>query len=465
MNVHALGNTRTVRGQARLRWRASHAALRTRFYLLLIAADLACIFCSMFVASKIYTPPSATFDWLLVSSLLAPVYLGVAASARAYTSDVIVKPAVGIARAVRSLVIALFLILLVAFFLKASGELSRLQTALGATVTLVTLTLVRWQVLRRAHALTGGNPFCVALISDGAAPRIDLTQFSFIIHAAGDLNPDEDCPLMFDRLATMLRDVDRVVIACPPERRLSWVRMLKGANIRGELIAPELTAVAPLDLGRCGDMPTIVIAEGPLDTRDSGFKRAFDILISLGALVALSPLMLVVAILIKLSSPGPVFFVQTRIGQGNRMFSMFKFRSMRVEQQDKSGGRSAGRQDDRVTPIGRIIRKTSIDELPQLLNVLRGEMSIVGPRPHALGSRVGDKLFWEVDNRYWHRHAVKPGLTGLAQVRGYRGATEQTSDLTNRLHADLEYLHDWSLGRDMLIMIQTLRVVVHRNAF
>jgi lipopolysaccharide/colanic/teichoic acid biosynthesis glycosyltransferase/peptidoglycan/LPS O-acetylase OafA/YrhL len=251
----------------------------------------------------------------------------------------------------------------------------------------------------------------------------------------------------------------------PPERRALWVRILKGASVCSELMAPELADLAPLALDLCGGTPTMVIADGPLDRSDMLLKRAFDIALAGTALFLLSPLMLLIALLVKLSSPGPVFFIQTRIGQGNHMFRMLKFRSMRVEQEDSAGHRSAAREDSRVTAIGRLIRKTSLDELPQLLNVLRGDMSIVGPRPHALGSRAEDKLFWEVDNRYWHRHAAKPGLTGLAQVRGFRGATEQMSDLTNRLQADLEYVHNWSLWRDFLIVIQTFKVILHRNAF
>jgi lipopolysaccharide/colanic/teichoic acid biosynthesis glycosyltransferase len=138
---------------------------------------------------------------------------------------------------------------------------------------------------------------------------------------------------------------------------------------------------------------------------------------------------------------------------------------MRVEKLDSAGARSASKDDDRITRIGRFIRGTSIDELPQLFNVLRGEMSIVGPRPHAIGSLAGDKLFWEVDHRYWLRHSLKPGLTGLAQVRGLRGATDTETDLANRLQADLEYLDGWTIWRDLNIIMNTVRVLVHDRAF
>src|SRR3546814_15839125 len=139
--------------------------------------------------------------------------------------------------------------------------------------------------------------------------------------------------------------------------------------------------------------------------------------------------MLAVAIAIKLESRGSVFFRQERLGRGNRLFLVYKFRSMRVEKCDENGDRSTARDDDRITRVGQFIRRTSIDELPQLWNVLRGEMSLVGPRPHALGSRAGGALFWDVARRYWYRHATKPGLTGFAQVRGCRGATDQPSEI------------------------------------
>lgn len=121
---------------------------------------------------------------------------------------------------------------------------------------------------------------------------------------------------------------------------------------------------------------------------------------------------------------GPILFRQRRLGRGNRYFPIYKLRTMRVEGSDAEGSRSTGRDDDRITAIGKFLRRTSMDELAQLVNVLKGEMSIVGPRPHALGSQAGEKLFWQVDNRYWQRHSLRPGITGLAQVRGFRGATD-----------------------------------------
>ena len=194
-------------------------------------------------------------------------------------------------------------------------------------------------------------------------------------------------------------------------------------------------------------------------------KRGLDLIVASVALIFLSPLLLLVAFAIKMDSSGPVLFRQVRVGQGNRQFRIFKFRSMRVESNDAKGDRSTGREDDRVTRVGRLIRRTSIDGLPQLFNVLRGEMSMVGPRPHALGSLAGDALFWRVSNHYWLRHALKPGITGLAQIRGFRGATDKKEDLEKRLRCDLEYLSNWSIGLDVMILVKTLPVVIHKNAF
>ena len=270
---------------------------------------------------------------------------------------------------------------------------------------------------------------------------------------------------MYDRLGVALRDTDRVIVSCAPDRRIIWVDALKGANVQAEILVPELAETRPMAVAHYAGSPTIVVTKGPLSLPDRVAKRALDVAASSIALLILLPLFTLVALAIKLESRGPVFFIQTRIGRGNQMFRIFKFRSMRSEATDRHGGRSAARDDDRITTVGRFIRRTSIDELPQLLNVLRGDMSIVGPRPHALGSRAEDLLFWEIDSRYWHRHAAKPGLTGLAQVRGFRGATNHRDDVTNRLQADLEYLDDWSLWRDIKIILMTFRVVVHNNAF
>jgi putative colanic acid biosynthesis UDP-glucose lipid carrier transferase len=181
-------------------------------------------------------------------------------------------------------------------------------------------------------------------------------------------------------------------------------------------------------------------------------KDVFDKLFALVALILLLPLFIVLAIAIKLSSPGPVFFRQPRLGLNGRRFDVYKFRSMKVHQE--SGGRitQATRHDARITPIGHFIRRTSLDELPQFLNVLKGDMSVVGPRPHALqhNDLYKDKLVL-----YMQRHRVKPGITGWAQIHGYRGETDTDEKMARRVEFDLHYIQHWSFWMDLKIIVWT----------
>jgi lipopolysaccharide/colanic/teichoic acid biosynthesis glycosyltransferase len=203
----------------------------------------------------------------------------------------------------------------------------------------------------------------------------------------------------------------------------------------------------------------------PLGIADRLKKRALDLCLCVPALLLLSPLLVAIAVAIKVDSPGPILFRQRRIGQANRTFCVLKFRSMRLDVCDATASCLTTARDPRVTRVGRFIRRTSLDELPQLFNVLRGEMSLVGPRPHAAGAKAGEYPYWEVHPQYWCRGAIKPGLTGLAQVRGYRGPTDTHQQLIDRVDSDLEYLVDWTVWRDLALIARTVRVIAHANAF
>ncbi len=184
-------------------------------------------------------------------------------------------------------------------------------------------------------------------------------------------------------------------------------------------------------------------------------KRIFDIAVSLTALVLLAPAFLLIAIAIKRSSPGPVFFCQDRYGLNGELFCVYKFRTMRPDDGDQSGVQQTVKDDPRVTRIGKLLRKTSFDELPQLLNILKGEMSVVGPRPHVPGMLAAGKLYEDFDSRYMGRHVVKPGLTGLAQVNGFRGETMTAQAARGRLDHDLDYIRRQSLPLDIAITART----------
>jgi len=195
-------------------------------------------------------------------------------------------------------------------------------------------------------------------------------------------------------------------------------------------------------------------------------KRSFDVVMASVALMVLALPMLIIAILIRAESPGRAIFRQNRIGFANRPFEMWKFRTMYQNEAEPTRLTQTLRADPRVTRVGAFLRHTSLDELPQLFNVLRGEMSLVGPRPHAPGTCAGDTPFELVTRRYAARHCVRPGMTGLAQVRGLRGATETESKLLSRLAADLEYIETWSLSLDFIILVRTfVSVAALRNAY
>jgi lipopolysaccharide/colanic/teichoic acid biosynthesis glycosyltransferase len=195
-------------------------------------------------------------------------------------------------------------------------------------------------------------------------------------------------------------------------------------------------------------------------------KRVFDVVFALLGLIVLGIPMLVVAAIIRLETPGPALFRQRRIGFANVGFEMWKFRTMRQQTARPAGLVQATRHDTRVTRFGAILRRTSFDEMPQLFNVLRGDMSLVGPRPHAPGTCAGGTPFELVTPHYPARHRVRPGLTGLAQVRGWRGETESEEKLLRRLECDLEYIATWSLWQDAVILVRTVApVLAMHNAY
>jgi lipopolysaccharide/colanic/teichoic acid biosynthesis glycosyltransferase len=214
-------------------------------------------------------------------------------------------------------------------------------------------------------------------------------------------------------------------------------------------ICPELHGV-----GRARRRPrTALPAKEP---GRSSAKRLFDVLVAGAALLFFAPLFVAIAIAIKATSPGPVLFSQYRYGYRNRRFRIYKFRTMYTHLADRSGVRQTTDGDPRVTAIGRMLRNTSLDELPQLLNVIRGDMSLVGPRPHVPGMLAASIPYEHLVPYYFVRHVVRPGVTGLAQVSGYRGSTTEAESAIGRISCDLEYIEKWSLWLDMRIIVQTV---------
>lgn len=226
----------------------------------------------------------------------------------------------------------------------------------------------------------------------------------------------------------------------------SWVA--PGMSFRAELV---------------GSQPCIELWR-PMDSLlDRQLKRSFDLALAGTAVLLLSPLLLLIALAVRLSSPGPVLFMQDRYGLDGRRFRIYKFRTMRVlEAGDQKGLRQATRNDPRVTPVGAVLRRWSLDELPQLFNVLEGTMSLVGPRPHAVDH---NEQYRRLIPGYMQRHLFKPGITGLAQVSGFRGETSTLEAMAMRVAADLEYQREWSLGKDLKILVKTVLHIRSPNAY
>jgi putative colanic acid biosynthesis UDP-glucose lipid carrier transferase len=216
-----------------------------------------------------------------------------------------------------------------------------------------------------------------------------------------------------------------------------------------DLIQGRLTNVGP--------MPVMAVCETPFNGTSGLVKRASDIVISLLVLLLGAPIFLLLALAVKLTSPGPVIFKQRRYGLDGKEILVYKFRSMTTEDNGPVV-KQATKNDSRITPLGNILRKTSLDELPQFLNVLQGRMSIVGPRPHAVAH---NETYRKLVKGYMVRHKVKPGITGWAQVSGYRGETDTIDKMEKRIEYDLEYLRNWSLGFDLWIIVKTVLVVLN----
>lgn len=438
--------------------------LRLHSYVSLLLIDLLSIVCGFLAGNFMrFGDPLATAGLQYTLDFL-PVFLAIAFSGGAYAVEVLEHPRHGLVRVLRAMAVAAFALLLGFFYTKTSAVMSRSVFGLGVIAAAAFMLAGRYVFGMHIGKRHGWKFQNEVLLVDGTAVMPPPSGTVLYADSAG-LSPYANDPELADRVWQLLEGSDRIVLACSAERRALWLKMLKGVGVDVEVLTPELDHLGALGLRNTANGSAILVAAGPLGLRDRIVKRSLDLTVALLLLILLAPLMLLTAAAIKVTSDGPVFFRQRRIGRGNHPFEVLKFRTMREDSCDQNGVQSARRDDDRVTVAGAVLRQTSVDELPQLLNVLKGDMSIVGPRPHAVGSTAENDFFWDVDDRYWQRGAVKPGITGLAQVRGFRGATGTRKDLTDRVQSDLEYLADWSVWKDVTIILRTIRVLTHQNAF
>jgi Undecaprenyl-phosphate glucose phosphotransferase len=275
-----------------------------------------------------------------------------------------------------------------------------------------------------------------------------------------------------DALEKMIRNdaIDTVLVALPWSAADDLRRIIQRISLSpvDVYVYPGMHTLklpARRSVGR-SNVPLLMVCNRPIEGWRAGVKRAEDIALSATLLAFISPVLLGIACAIKLTSKGPVFFRQRRLGYNNRVIEVLKFRSMYTHLSDADAQVQTLRGDKRVTPLGAWLRRTSLDELPQLINVLRGDMSLVGPRPHALATTAGGLALEDAVPVYPARHRVKPGITGWAQVNGHRGALDSVEKIVHRVNHDLYYIENWSLGFDLKILFQTIRLVfADNNAF
>jgi Undecaprenyl-phosphate glucose phosphotransferase len=345
---------------------------------------------------------------------------------------------------------------------------------LGVAVTVVALAHVVWWSLVRAWRANGRLVPNLVIVgaTDSATHFIESALASREVNVLGVFDdrlgraPGDvlGVPVLGDTRALVdhriMPFVDRVVITVPSRARPRVAELIERLRILPNEITLLLDGEAPSDeaaaISRVADVPLAHISGPPIDHLRAFVKRAQDIVFGTLGLALAAPVMLCIAIAVRLDSPGPILFRQTRHGFNNEEIVVWKFRSMRVAAQDLKATRQVTADDDRVTRVGRFIRRTSLDELPQIINVLKGEMSLVGPRPHAIGMRTGDVESARLVAEYAHRHRMKPGITGWAAIHGSRGPVDTPESVRQRVALDVEYIERQSFWLDLYIMLMTL---------
>ncbi len=378
----------------------------------------------------------------------------------------------------------------VTFFAKMGDHYSRVWLGSFYVVGLVVLIAFRRSLFVMVRRWTREGRLARRTVVVGADERGDAlvqalsAQRDSDVHIVGvfDDRGDDRAPTMIagqqklgtvDDLVEFARKtrIDLVIFALPISAEGRILQMLKKlwvlpVDIRLAAHSNKLR-FRPRAYSYVGNVPVFDVSDKPIADWDVVMKWLFDRIVGGLILLAASPLMLVTAIAIKLDSRGPVFFKQRRYGFNNELIEVYKFRSMYVELCDATAARLVQKGDPRVTPVGAFIRKTSIDELPQLINVVfKGNLSLVGPRPHAVHAKAENRLYDEAVDGYFARHRVKPGITGWAQISGWRGETDTHEKIQRRVEHDLYYIENWSVLLDLFILAKTpLALARTENAY
>jgi Undecaprenyl-phosphate glucose phosphotransferase len=417
--------------------------------------------------------------YLAVTIGVAAMAIVVFQSLHVFSAPAFRHPARALFRIAGGWTLAFLVVFAGMFFLKLDGALSRVWMATWLLVGFGALAVERVILaqfvalltsagrLQQRAVIVGGGAIGAELLRELAKnDETEVQMLGVFDDRSDERSPDtvEGYPKLgnIDDLVEFARStrVDLVIFALPisaEQRILQMLRKLWVLPIDIRLAAhANRLRLRPRSYSYVGKVPVLDLFDKPMADWDIVIKQAFDRIVGALALVALSPIFAATALAIKLDSSGPVFFKQKRYGFNNELIEVFKFRSMYFDQLDPTAAKLVTRGDPRVTRVGRFIRKTSIDELPQLINVVfKGDLSLVGPRPHAVHAKAADRQYDEVVDGYFARHRVKPGITGWAQVNGWRGETDTQEKIQQRVEHDLYYIENWSILLDLYILAIT----------
>lgn len=453
------------------------------------ALEIAAILATSALAYSIWlvhTPDVIWSNYVIVTLFGALVAANLFHISQAYRFDVLTHPSESLKRMTIAWSTTAVTLVAVSFFTKSSEDYSRAWSALWFATSWTAFAAIRITLYLRCQSwiregrLTRG----VAIVGEGAAVHRLLDYLKaqrdsgvrvlgvFRETESGGSHDKDQIEAGFDELIQLVRrePVDTIIIALPPgdeARILNVIDRLKSLPVDIRICPGPVTFhLEHAEVSHLADLPLLNVANKPLTDWQSVVKQVEDRVLSIFILALVSPLLLTIAALIKLDSPGPVLFRQKRYGFNNQLIEVFKFRTMHHATRDDNAEQLTLRNDPRITRIGVFLRRYSLDELPQFFNVLRGEMSIVGPRPHAISAKAAGTLYDKAVRDYAARHRVKPGITGWAQINGWRGETETLEQIRQRVEHDLAYIDNWSLRLDLKIIFMTaLGGFTGRNAF
>ncbi|MGO8835378.1 MAG: undecaprenyl-phosphate glucose phosphotransferase [Roseiarcus sp.] len=442
---------------------------------LVLLMALAALIHRLYVYGQVGYEPS----YFIVTPAVALLAILAFQSLHAYSLTAFRQPVRQFLRLAGGWAFAFLVVFAALFFLKLEGVVSRVWVGSWFLVGLGALAIERALLARmtfrmaksgrlaRRAVVVGGGEFGRDLLREfGDANTSEIAMLGVFDDRSDDRSPQtvEGVPKLgnVDDLLEFARHtrIDLVIFALPitaEQRILQMLRKLWVLPIDIRLAAhANRLRFRPRSYSYVGHVPFLDLFDKPIADWDVVVKLAFDKIVGAAALIALSPILLATAIAVKLDSPGPVLFRQRRSGFNNELIEVYKFRSMYADQTDAAAMRLVTRDDPRVTRVGRIIRKMSIDELPQLFNVVfKGDLSLVGPRPHAVHAKAANRQYDEVVEGYFARHRVRPGITGWAQVNGWRGETDTPEKIQQRVEHDLYYIENWSILFDLYILALT----------